>query len=472
MLENIREGVKKPWVKIVVFAIVISFVFAGYFSSSFFLGDPNAVAIVNGESISRVDFQSEYQRTKAQQADYYNANVKTEEQELAFQEQILQSLIDQKVREQSIRELGFRLSDQKLRNIIQSSEVFKDAQGNYSSDLVNQLLVSRGKSRDWLKSVFTVQETYGQLVSGVVDSEFNLPVEAQKEFELMAQKRSGKYLKLDFEKFKSGIEVTEEAINQYYQENQEAFRIEEKVSIEYIELSIDLLKAAQQVTDEEIAQRYEENLSRYQSEPQKQYSHILVLHNDDEDAARAKAEAIKAKIAAGESFDAVGSEADESGDLGVLLEGALEPSAEEAVKLLNEVGDVTEVVEIEGAFQILKLTNLIDGEVQALDSVRAEIIEEIKTQKAEEDYYAKSELIKEKSFEFSDSLNEAAEAVEMEVKLSEFFGLSSRNGIFANQQVKDAAFSTDVKENLLNSQPLELGAKSLASIALKGTSAK
>ena len=88
MLESIRNGVQKPWVKIVIFAIVISFIFAGYFTSSNFLGDPNAVAIVNGDSISRNEFQRAYRSVKSQQADYYNATVKTEEDERNFQENV------------------------------------------------------------------------------------------------------------------------------------------------------------------------------------------------------------------------------------------------------------------------------------------------------------------------------------------------------------------------------------------------
>lgn len=468
MLDSIREGVKKPWVKVIVFMIVISFIFAGYFTSSFFLGDPNAVAVVNGESISRADFQQEYQREKSRRADYYNANVKTEEDERAFQETVLQTLIDRKVTEQSTENLGLRLSTTALRDVIQNSPNFKDAEGKYSAAIVDQTLARIGWSRAQLKSAFEYQETYQHLVDGVTGTEFFLGNEVKSEYELVSQKRSGKVLKINYEKFKPSIEITDADLESYYNENQEAFRIEEKVSVDYIELSIDKLKDAQEPTTEDIETYYQDNLPRYQGEDQKQYSHILVLNNDDEDAAKAKADAISAKLLAGEDFEQVAeANSDEWGDLGILIEGALEPAAEEIAQQLTEAGQVSQPVKIEDGYQILKLTNLVAGETQTLEQVKEQIITELKKQFAEEAFHSKAELLKEKSFEISDSLNEAAEAIGVVVETSPQFGLTSRDGIFANQQVKDAAFSSDVKEALMNSQPIELGENHLVVLRLK-----
>ncbi|TQV86617.1 SurA N-terminal domain-containing protein [Aliikangiella coralliicola] len=473
MLENIREGVKKPWVKVVVFVIVISFVFAGYFSSSFFLGDPNAVAVVNGESISQSEFQRAYNNFKARRADFYNANVKTEEDERNFQENVLQQLITMKVTEQSTNELGLRLSTNALRKVIQTDPNYQ-LDGKYSSGLVDQTLARAQISREAFKSIYANQETSQQLIGGITGTEFTLKSEAQSDYELMSQKRSGKVLKLDFEKFKAGLEIGEDDLNQYYQDNQEAFRIEEKVSVEYVELSVDSLQNAQDPTEEEVETYYQDNLSRFRSEEQRQYSHILILSEDGEDEALAKATAISERIAKGEDFAEIAkSESDDAptaevgGDLGILLPGSLEESAEEAVAKLVNAGDVTQPIKIEDGYQILKLTNLIEGNVQPLEQVKAELVPELKKQKAEEIFHAKAELLKEKSFEFADSLSEAATATELEVKTSNLFGQSSREGIFANQTVKDAAFSTDVKDGLLNSQPIELGENHIVVLRLK-----
>jgi peptidyl-prolyl cis-trans isomerase D len=462
MLESIREGVKKPWVKIVVFAIVISFVFAGYFSSAFFSGDPNAVAIINGESIDRNRFQQVYANVKASRADYYNATVKTEEDERNFQENVLQQLIEEKVIEQSVADLGLRLSNQKLREIIQSEPNYQ-LDGKYSAALAEQTMARAGMTREAFKKYYENQVTREQLVSGLFQTDFALANEVEQSYAYIAQKRSGRGLKIDIATFKQGIEVSDEEITEYYQNNQQNYRVEEKVAVDYLELSVAKLQAQQQPTDEEVETYYQDNLSRYQADEQRQYSHILILSNDDAESAKAKAEAISLRLSQGEDFAVIAkTESDDiptresGGDLGVLLEGTLDEPSEEAVKLLTSIGQVTEPVELDFGYQILKLTNLIAGDAQPLEQVKAEIVAELQKQMAEESYYQLSELLKEKSFEFADSLNEAAQATSLEVQTSPMFGRSSQAGIFANEQVKEIAFSDDVMEGL-NSETIEVG---------------
>jgi len=473
MLDSIREGSKKPWAKYFIFAIVISFVFAGGFSVSSLLGDPNAAAIVNGESISRVEFQRAYANVKASQADFYNATVKTEEDEQDFQENVLQQLITESVFKQSMQDLGLRLSKESLKKIIQSEPNYQ-LDGKYSSALVEQTLARAGMNRDSFKKYYENRETRNQMNAGLFQTDFSLAGEVSSGFELMTQKRTGRAVKISFEQFKSGVEISEEEINQYYDDNLDTYRIEEKVSVEYLELSADNLQAEQQPTDEEIELYYQDNLARFQSEEQRQYSHILILNNGDEDVARSKADAISERLNQGEDFAAIAkvSSDDEptkqsGGDLGVLLEGSLDEASEEAAKLLTKIGDTTAPIELEFGYQILKLTNLIEGDVQTLAEVEEELLPELKKQLAEEDFYAKSEALKEKTFEFSDSLAEAAESTGLEIQTSSMFGRSSQEGIFSNQEVKDASFSSDVLEGLLNSESIEITDKHIVVLRLK-----
>ncbi|TQV75423.1 hypothetical protein FLL45_10900 [Aliikangiella marina] len=472
MLESIRNGVQKPWVKVVVFAIVISFIFAGYFTTSFF-GDPNAVATVNGDSISRNEFQRAYLSLKSQQADYYNATVKTEEDERNFQESVLQRLINIKVKDQALEELGMRFSSTALRDKIQSDPNYQ-IDGKYSSGLVDQALVATQRSRESFKIDYANQEVTRQLLLGLSETDFALPGEAQNDFELISQTRSGRALQINFAQFKQNVTPTEEEINQYYQDNQEAFRVEEKVSIEYIELSMADLQSQQEITDEEAKLYYDENIDRYKADAQRQIAHILVLHNDDESASLAKAEALKTRIDNGEDFAAiVATESDDiptretGGDLGVLLPGAMEPEIESAANDLVNVGDISAPVRTDFGYHIVKLTNFVEGSVQPFDDVKAEIVSELQKTKADEIFYAKSQDLESWAFEVSDSLAEASAQTGLEIKVSPFFGQSSRKDIFANQALKNAAFSSDVKDSLLNSAPVEIGENHIVVLRLK-----
>ncbi|MET1254701.1 SurA N-terminal domain-containing protein [Aliikangiella maris] len=463
MLESIREGVQKPWVKIVIFAIVISFVFAGYFTSSFFLGDPNAVAVVNGESISRLDFQRIYANVKAQQADYYKANVKTEEDERKFQENVLERLITYKVREQATRELGMRLSDDALRNVIQSDPNYQ-LDGKYSSTLVEQTLIRSQISKEEFKNDYETREVAQQLLTGVLDSEFVLPSEVAADYQFMAQKRSGKALQVNSAPFKQQIELTDDDINQYYQDNQETFRQEEKISVEYIELNSADLASQVELSEEAIQEFYDNNLDRYKSDEQRQISHILITTDERSDAeALEKIQSLKKRIDSGETFEDIAkTESDDEptretgGDLGVLIAGSLDAALEKAATELAAVGDVSEPIKSEFGYHLIKLSDLTPGSALPLEQVKDELMAELKKTKAEEVYYNKLDTLTNKVFEISDSLNEASIAVGLEVKNSPLFGRSSREGIFANQEVQDAAFSVSVKDSLLNSEPIQI----------------
>lgn len=473
MLESIREGVRKPWVKIVVFVIIISFVFAGYFSGALFAGDPYAVAIVNGDSIGRNEFQNAYAQTKAQQSEYYNANVKTDEDERNFQESVLQRLISIKVKDQAIEELGLRLSGTSLRDVIQSNPTYQ-VDGKYSRDAVDRVKLAQGWDDAAFKGYYMNQGTTEQFLSGVLNSDFSLPNEVQSDYELLSQKRTGRALPINFAQFKQNIEISDEEINQYYTENESAFRVEEKVSVEYIELSSNVLQDLQQVTDEEIEEYYQDSIDRYRTEEQRQISHILVLHNDDEAAAKTKADAIKARIDGGEDFAAIASaESDDiptretGGDLGVLLAGAMEEEIETAANELQNIGDVSQPVKTDFGYHIIKLTNFIEGTAQPLEEVKAEIVTQLKKAKAEEDFYVKSQALEKHAFEVSDSLDVASQETGLEVKTSELFGQSHRAGLFANQAIKTAAFSSDVKDGGLNSVPVEVGDNHIVVLRLK-----
>ncbi len=450
VMDSIREGVKKPWAKVVIFAIVISFVGAGYFTSSLFLGDPNAAAVVNGESISIQEFQRAYARTQQQYGEAFKQFVKTEEQERNFKENVLQSLISRKVTVQTSEELGMRVSTRQLRQGIQEISALQ-ADGVYSSDLLDQALRNIGMSRTQFKQSMATDLVLGQLTSGVTASEFVLPQESQNQYKIIGQLRTGRALQIKYSLFDAGLEIGDEEISLYYQENKELFRVEEKVSLEFIELSVEKLQQSIEVTEEQISEYYNENLDRFQSDEQRRVSHILVSLDDDESAALAKAEAIKSRLDAGEDFVAlVKSEssdefsAENDGDLGVLADGDMEQPFHDAMKALVKIGDVSAPVKTSFGYHIIKLTELVASEVQTLDEVKSQIITGLKKQESEEAFYAKSQILEEKSFEISDSLTEVSKLIGVEVTTSPLFSRKLATGVFANPDVKGAAFSDKV----------------------------
>jgi peptidyl-prolyl cis-trans isomerase D len=473
LMDNIREGVQKPWAKALILVIVVSFVGAGYFTSTLFSGDPYAAAVVNGDSISTQDFQRAYARTKQKYGDAYKQFIKSDEQERNFRENVLQELIIAKVANQAAERLGIRVSPSTIRKTIQE---IPDAQveGVYSVERLDQLLTGNGLSRASFKQSVVSSLVVSQFSKGVALTEFVLPIESSNDFKVLGQTRTGRALNFKYSLFDAGLDISDEEINRYYQENQELFRVAEKVSVEYIELSIDELAKGLSPTDEEIAEYYKENLDRFQSDDKRRVSHILIALNDDEDAALAKAKAIKQKIDAGEDFVSLvksssddGFSAEQDGDLGVVAAGDMEESFEMAMNQLVAIGDVSEPVKTSFGYHLIKLTELVAGETQQLEQVKPQIIIALQSLAAEEAFYAMSKTLEEKSFEISDSLSEVSEMIGVAIKTSPVFSSSSATGIFANPEVKSAAFSENVLEGNMNSSLINIDDTHVVVLRLK-----
>jgi peptidyl-prolyl cis-trans isomerase D len=461
MMDSIREGVKKPWAKIVIFAIVISFVGAGYFTSAFFSGDPFAAAVVNGESISTNEFQRAYSRTRQQYGEVFNQIVKNEEQERNFRENVLQNLISRTVTLQTAKELGIRVSVEQIRKTIREIPAIQ-SEGVYSAELLDRALLNMNMSREQFKQSIVADLVLGQLASGLSGSEFVTDRELESTFRVQGQKRSGRALAIKYSLFDAGIEITDDEINTYYEANKEGFRVEEKVSVDYIELSVDTIKDQIQVSEEQITQFYEENIDRYRSEEQKRVSHILVSSEDESTEAIAKANQLKQRLVAGEAFEEVVKESSDEfsaangGDLGFLAKGDMEEAFEVAVAELQNIGDLSEPVKTSFGYHIIKLTEVVDGETQPLEEVKEQLVATLKRQGAEEEFYAKSSTLEERTFEITDSLAEVSKQIGIEIKTSPMISRNSGAGLFANAEVREAAFDENVVVANMNSSVINV----------------
>ncbi|MFT6733765.1 MAG: peptidyl-prolyl cis-trans isomerase D [Polaribacter sp.] len=472
VMDNIREGVKKPWAKILIFAIVISFVGAGYFTSALFLGDPNAVAVVNGDSVSRTEFQRAYSSTRQRYGEAYTQFIKTEEQERNFRINVLQNLISRKLTLQSTKNMGMRASDDSIRKVIVEIPALQN-DGAFSSELLDKALVNIGMTRSQFKQSLQTDQILAQLTDGISKSEFVLTNELSNQYKYLGQKRSGRVLDIKYSAFSNGLVISDEEASEYYEANKDNYRQEEKITLDYIELSVEALLKAVTINDGELTTYYEENMDRYKSEESKSVSHILIASGEDTSARdikiqETKINELKAKLDAGEDFSALAKtssedefSAENGGDLGVVEKGAMQDTFDEAVASLANVGDISAPIKTDFGFHIIKLTGMVKGEIQPIDEVKVQITEALQKQKAEELFYERSAILEEKSFEISDSLTEVAESIEVPVSTSVEFSRSTATGIFRNPEVLTAAFSDHVIDAQLNSAPISISDKQI-----------
>lgn len=160
---------------------------------------------------------------------------------------------------------------------------------------------------------------------------------------------------------------------------------------------------AVKVSDEDSKKFYNENPDYFKLGDTVTASHILVAAKpDDKDnqaKAKEKAEGLRKKALAGEDFAKLAKEnsdcpsREQGGDLGTFTRGRMVKSFEDAAFAL-EVGKISEVVESEFGYHVIKLTDKKKDAKVPFDQVKAKIVEHLKGGKINEALKSKVDELK------------------------------------------------------------------------------
>jgi len=476
MLERIREGSQGVTAKIVLGLVILSFALAGIGS---YLGSPSdqPVAVVNGQKISQTTFSRAYENERSrleQQFGEYFTQISSDPSYMArVRDNVVERLVQQELQTQLANDLGLRVSDKALKDEIRGLPYFQIG-GQFSNDRYIQVIRQMNYQPDAFRDYLRTEMTRSQLVSAVAGTDFALNGEVSLATQLEAQARDLDYLVISADKVKAGIEVTETEISDYYTLNQSQFMSQEQVSIEYLELTSDSITLDKAITDEAIELAYEENKAQYVEPEKRRVAHILIDNSEDDAAAKVKAEAVLAKLQAGEDFAQVAkSDSDDivSGELGGDLDwidrDMMDPAFEDAAFALKAKGDVTEIVKSEFGYHIIKLTDLLAEQVKTLDQVKGELKSTLEKDAKTELFYGKQTELAELAFEVADSLEDAAGAINQDVMSTVLFNRFNAPTAVNNPAIVKAAFSAELIEDGVNSEVIELGDEHVIVVRIK-----
>ncbi len=459
----------------IIVLIVLSFVFAGvssYVSSS----GVTAAAEVNGEEISQQDVERAYQsqraRLEAQFGESIGALFSDENYLRDFRLNVLDRLIADTLVLQKAEELGLRVSDKQIREAIVQMPEFQTA-GTFDNERYLMLLRQNGFQPASFSNYMRQQMTREQLARAVSASDFALPAEVTLANALQQQTRNAEYLIVDSAPFASEVELSDEEVNTFYEANLAQFDTQEKVNIAYVVLSVDDLKGDVTVSDEEVEQYYTENNLLYKTAEERRVSHIIIEFGDDEAAAKAKAEALVAELANGADFATLAQEnsddtftAENGGDLDFITAGMMDEAFDDAAFSLAQVGDVSDVVETEFGYHIIKLTDIKPEEVTPLAEVSEEIRNQLATDKATDRFYSLQNDMANLAFEVPDTLEDVAGVANKPVKET---GLVSAQLVPAPLNVPavtSRVFDPAFIEEGLNSDLIELDDDTIAFVRI------
>lgn len=466
MLQFIRDRVQS-WIAWAIM-IMITIPFALWGINQYFRGGADVYAAkVNGVDISQAQLEQAAERQQQTLRERLGANYNPEmfpaEQ---IKKRALEGLIESELLVQTADKSGMRIGNLLLGSTIRGVNSFQN-NGKFSEELYRTALRSRGMSTSGFEAELRRNMLTQQLYDGIVRTDFSTAAERKAAQQLYDQRRDIGYFVLPLKRYEDKVNITDDEIKSYYGAHDKAFMQPERVKVAYLELSVPLLAKAIKVSEEELRARYQSQQSSYRTPEERRARHILIKVAPNADAAavkaaRAKAEDILKKLHAGASFASLAKKysqdpgsAKQGGELGFFGRGTMDKAFENAVFALK-VGQISQPVRSAYGFHIIELEAVRGGSIKSFKEVRDQILNDIRTERAEQKYYDEADKLANLTYEHPDTLDEAAQQLGLSIQNSDYFSHGGGAGIFSNLKLVSAAFSDDVLQQGNNSEPVEI----------------
>ncbi|WP_070887475.1 SurA N-terminal domain-containing protein [Pseudomonas sp. D1-3] len=470
MLQNIRDN-SQGWIaKTIIGLIVVLMALTGVDAIITGTGNSQNAADVNGEKISQNELNQAVEMQRRQLLQQLGKEFDPAMlDERLLRDASLKGLIERSLLLQGAKDSKFAFSQAALDQVIVQTPEFQ-VEGRFNADRFDQVIRQLGYTRMQFRQMLEQEMLIGQLRAGISGSGFVTDEEVAAFARLEKQTRdfATRTIKAD----PAAVKVSDDDVKAYYDAQQSQFMSPEQVVIEYVELKKDAFFSQVAVGDDEMKAAYESEIANLAE--QRQAAHILIEVGGDvsDEQAKARIEEVQKRLQGGEDFAALAKEfsqdpgsASEGGDLGYAGKGVYDPAFEDALYALKQ-DEVSAPVRTEFGWHLIKLLGVQAPEVPSFDSLKEKLETDLKAQRVEQRFVEATKQLEDAAFESSD-LAQPAQELGLKVQTSEPFGRQGGEGIAANRQVLQAAFSQEVLEDGSNSSAIELDPNTLVVIRVK-----
>ncbi|WP_369985970.1 SurA N-terminal domain-containing protein [Thalassolituus sp.] len=451
MLQTMRNNAQGIIAKIIVGFIIIVFALWGVESIVNLGGGERPVATVGDYEITRVQVQQKVAEQKNQLrrqfGDQYDEGLFNEK---FLEQSAVEQLINERVAQTQADKLDLYASTSEIDQMIINTPAFQTA-GEFDKEQFQLVLRMNGYSVAQYRAMLADSVRQNQVRAAFMLSTIDTPFEMQLRQALENEQRTFAYTTVNASDFKDVVEVTDEDIQAYYDENVSRFLTPERARIRYVLLSREMIQDGQEVTDEDLEIAYSDYVADLSANEQRESAHILFLTEDRSEAEAIElAEAARVRLDNGESFAAVaadvsedGGSADMGGSLGINPRGAFDPAFDEALFALEE-GDVSGPVVTEFGVHLIKAISVEAVDTPALADVRDELVNVVKAEKAGFLFAERSQELANSAFS-AETIEELAENSGLTVLESDYFTQTAGTGIAEADQIRRTAFDENMK---------------------------
>ena len=459
MLDRMRRH--RGWLKWSLALVVVAFIalyFPEFVPQDTGMAAPgDVVATVGSEEITAGEFRRAYLGQLAMYQRAYGSNVNVQMlRQMGIDQQILQQLVDERAAEQEARRLGLRVSDAEVAQRIRAIPGFQ-RDGRFSPEVYRMALrtatppMTVAEFEEGLRRQLLVDKLRSALTDWVAVSD----AEIEQEFRRRNEKVKLELVVFTPDRFRDQASVSDADVAKHFEAHTEDYRVPEKRKIRFLLVDVESLKSSITVSPDDVERAYNERIEQFTTPEQVRASHILLqTEGKDEVEVRARAEALLKQVRGGADFGALAAKhsedeasASQQGDLDYFGRGRMVKEFEDVAFSL-EPGQVSDLVKSQFGYHIIKVTDKKPETRRTLEEVRAQLTDQIATERAQTRAGEIAAALEKEIDEASD-LETAAKARGLKVQESGFFARDEPiMGIGPAQQVSEGAF--DLQEGAVS----------------------
>ncbi|MGB1917749.1 MAG: SurA N-terminal domain-containing protein, partial [Luminiphilus sp.] len=272
MLQSMRQSTQSTAAKVIIGLIVLSFAAFGL-ETLLPGGSGTSVAEVNGEEITPFALQEAITQQKRQLVSVLGDDIDPAMlDDDRLQPRALQSLIQRALLLQKSTALSLVASEAQVGKSITSIEAFQ-FNGKFSPDAYKSVLAGAGYTPERFRRAQAEDIVLTQLQTAISETEFATQAELAATANLIAEERDVRYLVIPESGLVSDGDLSDAALQNYYQQNEATFFNPEQVVVDYILL--DPADFAVSVDESVVEEQYEAVKDEYEVAEQARVSHIL-----------------------------------------------------------------------------------------------------------------------------------------------------------------------------------------------------
>jgi peptidyl-prolyl cis-trans isomerase D len=390
MLQAIRSKAGSLIVKILFAFLIISFGVWGIGDIFRTRANEIVIAEVGGTKLRAEEVQNALRQQMEQMRQLFGTALDAEQlKQLGLVDNVVDRLVSRTLLDQESDRLKLLIGDEAIRNAIMATPAFQGPGGTFDRSLYNRVLANNRMSEQQYEAQFRRDLVRSNLAEAMTAGAAVPAPLAEALYRARNEKRTAETVMVPLDSVPAPADPSDEALQQFYDQHQDAFRVPEYRGFTMVTLRPDDVASRIEIPEAKVREEYQGRIAEFTTPEKRELDQIVV---GDEEKAKQAAEQIKsgkdflavAKEIAGQDPDAV--------HFGSVQRNEMPPVIADVAFELAQ-GEVSDPIHSPLGWHIVRVDGITPGKTEPFEAVRDKLAGDLaKEQAADEVFRLANEL--------------------------------------------------------------------------------